>query len=127
MKILLSIAIVSASLTAAAQINQKTLELRKNYPKMSAFYPKQKANFSVPIQFSYPEKSPAEISIVSTEDYPRPSTQSIEKAFNYYNGLKKNDYSAFVNLGYALITNQRYMLNSPPQESIRFFPGNTKD
>lgn len=127
MKILLSIAFLSASLTAAAQINQKTLELRKNYPKMSAFYPKQNAKFSVPIQFSYREKSPAEISIVSTSAYPKPSTQSIEKAFNYYNSLKKNDYSAFVSLGYALMTNQRYIINNTPQESIRFFPGNTKD
>lgn len=126
MKILLSISILTASLTTTAQINQKTIELRRNFPQMSAFYPKQNAgNFR--ISFSSPEKSPADVSIVSTERYPKPSTQSIQKAFDYYNGLKKNDYSAFVTMGYELLNRQQNVIVNTSQESIRFFPGNVKD
>lgn len=128
MKNSLSIIILCIAMSAQAQINQKTLELRKHYSKMPAYQLKvNSASMTFKNTYLYKGKTPEITSIVSTEGMPKPSTHSIEKAFNYYNSLKKpQDYSGFLLTGYSIFTKQNVISNTP-QESIRFFPANVKD
>ena len=126
MKILLYIFILSFAFTASGQINQKTAMLRKQYPILQLFELER-----VPVQafqrnFIPHETRPLTASILSTDHYPKPSTHSIQEAFNYYNNQKKNDYSAFVMMGYSMIANKD-LINTAPAESVRFFPGNSRD
>lgn len=76
--------------------------------------------------FIYHGYDVAGTSILSTGLHAKPSMHSIEKAFDYYNSLKKPDYSGFVMMGYSMISNKT-LINNAPQESIRFFPANSKD
>lgn len=128
MKNSLSIFILCITVSAHAQINQKTLELRKHYSKMPAYELKMNSkSITFHNTFLYEGKSPILTSIVSTEGTPKPSTHSIEKAFNYYNSIKKTqDYSGFLLTGYSIFTKQN-VIGNVPQESIRFFPANVKD
>jgi hypothetical protein len=128
MKTLLSILIFAATATASAQINQKTVTLRKQYPLTPSFQFEQ-----LPMQMDF-EKNFASgqnkiptINILSTERFPKPSTNSIQKAFNYYNSLKKPvDFSGFIMMGYSMMSNQP-ILNTAPTEGLRFSPGNVKN
>lgn len=128
MKIFLSSIIVALCTTSFAQINQRTANLRKQYSELQPFQLKVE-----PLQMSFNRNliqykfETTESPMLSTELRAKPSMHSIEKAFNYYNSLKKPaDYSGFVMMGYSMITNKA-LINNTPQESIRFFPANSKD
>jgi hypothetical protein len=128
MKNSLSILILCFAVSANAQINAKTLALHKHYSQMPSY--QLKLN-SVPLSFQNNFRLQQAISpiipIVSNEAAPKPSTHSIQKAFAYYNSLKKpQDYSGFLLTGYSIFTKQN-VIGNVPQESIRFFPANTKD
>jgi hypothetical protein len=128
MKTLLSISVLCIAVSSFAQINQKTIELRKHYPKTLDYRLKiDPARLTFQNNFFADNNISRSISIISTEYTPKPSTESIKKAFSYYNGLNKTpDYSGFLLTGYSLFTKQNVM-SSMPQESIRFFPANAKD
>lgn len=58
---------------------------------------------------------------------PQPSTQSIKKAFTYYNSLKKPvDLSGVLVVGYSLLSNQQFMIYNKPEETVKFFPTDQK-
>ena len=126
MKILLYIFILSFAFTANGQINQKTAMLRKQYPLLQSFEVERVQVYAFQRNFIRHNARPLTASILSTEHYPKPSTHSIQKAFNYYNSQKRNDYSAFVMMGYSMIANKN-LINTAPAESVRFFPGNSRD
>jgi hypothetical protein len=128
MKTLLSIFTLCIAVSSFAQINQKTIELRKHYPKTPDYRLKIDA---APITFQHnfvaDNQIKQSVSIVSMENTPKPSTQSIKKAFSYYNSVNKTqDYSGFLLTGYSIFTKQNIM-GGMPQESIRFFPADAKD
>ncbi len=132
MKILLSIAFLFSTTSASAQINQKTIEIRRQHTKLASYYPKQNATFVPMIFYSNAvskNTSLASLNVVSSNAFPKPSTYSIEKAFDYYNSSKKKgpDYSGFLIMGYALLNKQQFIISNTPEETVRFFPANIKD
>jgi hypothetical protein len=126
MKMSLYLIICLVAFSAQAQINQKTAGLRKLYPLQQSFELNQVTTQNFNHHFIRHQNQDITASILSTEHFPKPSTHSIQKAFKYYNSQKKHDYSALLMMGYSLMTN-RNVPNPQPQESIRFFPGNSQD
>jgi hypothetical protein len=127
MKISLSIAILSISVSYG-QINQKTIELRKHYGHPSTFQVKTLQPFLSPttyISYHIADKASTNLATVRQS---KPSTFSIQKAFDYYNNQKKQpDLSGFVMMGHSAFSKQPFSYNSQPAESLRFFPANGKD
>jgi hypothetical protein len=115
-------------ISAFGQVNQKTLDLTKQYRGIASFQLKEiKPKFNFERNFIHQANESPGSNILSTELFPKPSTHSIQKAFNYYNSLKKPvDYSGFLMMGYSTISNKALITNVP-QESVRFFPANIND
>lgn len=128
MKTSLSIILLCSSICVQAQINQRTIELRKSYTKSSTYLLREH-HIPVSLQNSilYKEKNPAIHSQVSRAVMPQPSTQSIKRAFTYYNSLKKPiDLSGVLVVGYSLLSNQQFMIYNSPQEPVKFLPADQK-
>jgi hypothetical protein len=127
MKISLSIITLVLGFSSYGQINQRTIALRHEYTKVTALHLTQQT-ISLQKNFLYTHQEAESVNMLSTENYLKPSSHSIEKAFNYYNGLQKqSDYSGFTLAGYSTLTNQQIRINSHEKESFRFFPANVKD
>ena len=125
MKIVLVLFILLIAISAQAQINQKTASLRKQYPLLHSFELKEVSVPPFERNFMRHGNETMTTNLLSSERLPKPSTHSIQQAFNYYNSVKKQaDYSAFLMMGYSLMTN-RNVIYLAPQESLRFFPGNS--
>jgi hypothetical protein len=127
MKIALSITILSISV-CYGQINPKTIELRKRYAHESTLQLKTPQLFPVNGTSIHNKNQEHIFTKLSLEIDDKPSTHSIQKAFNYYNTQRKQpDLSGFIMMGYSAFTKQPYSINSQPAESLRFFPANVKD
>ncbi|HEY0652462.1 MAG TPA: hypothetical protein VGD65_05000 [Chryseosolibacter sp.] len=128
MKTSLSIILLCSAICAQAQINQKTIELRKSYTKNSTYRLREhQIPASLQNSFLYKEKNPEIHRHVSRASMPQPSTQSIKKAFTYYNSLKKPvDLSGVLVVGYSLLSNQQFMIYNKPEETVKFFPTDQK-
>jgi hypothetical protein len=125
MKIFISIFILTICVSA---FGQKTVNLTKQYPGITSFQLKEvKPQRNFERNFIHHANESTGSNILSTELFPKPLTHSIQKAFNYYNSLKKPvDYSGFRMMGYSTIPNKA-LITDAPRESVRFFPANIKD
>lgn len=128
MKTSLSVLTICIAIAANAQINQKTIALRKQYTKSSTFNLREyQVPESLQYSFLYKQETPAVASLIATE-LPKPSTTSIKKAFTYYNSMKKPiDLSGVLVMGYSVLNKQQFVISNVPEETVRFFPANARD